>query len=63
MDKKNLFKLVVIDDDLPIREDLKIFNWDSLGIEFVGEAENGYSGLNLCREKNRILFFLTLLCL
>ncbi len=61
MSKRDLFKLVVIDDDLPIREELKRFNWDSLDIEFAGEAENGYTGLNLCRKERPDIIFLDII--
>lgn len=44
-------KLLIVDDDYLVREGLKLaIDWQSIGIEVVGTAENGATGLEKARE-------------
>ena len=46
-----MYKLLIVDDEYLVREGLKeTVDWASLGIQVVGTAENGQSGLALARE-------------
>jgi len=47
-----MYKIVIIDNEMLVREDLKrIFKWNELGCEIVGEADSGYDGVALIRNK------------
>lgn len=44
-------KLLIVDDDYLVREGLQVaIDWRSIGIEVVGTAENGATGLEKARE-------------
>ncbi|MFK7691869.1 response regulator [Paenibacillus sp. HJGM_3] len=43
-------KVLIIDDELPLRQELRSMPWLSLGAELVGEAENGEEALKLCES-------------
>lgn len=46
-----MYKLLIVDDEYLVREGLKeTVDWASLGIQVIGTAENGQSGLALARE-------------
>ena len=46
-----MYKLLIVDDEYLVREGLKeTVDWSALGIQVVGTAENGQSGLALARE-------------
>ncbi|NOV04199.1 response regulator transcription factor [Paenibacillus planticolens] len=40
--------VLIIDDELPLRQELRSMPWASFGAELVGEAENGEEALELC---------------
>ena len=42
--------VLVVDDELPIRQELRLFAWEKHGTEWIGEAENGEEALRLCRS-------------
>lgn len=42
--------VLVVDDELPLREELRLFPWHDSFAELVGEAENGEEALQLCRK-------------
>lgn len=42
--------VLVVDDELPLREELRSFPWRQHQAELVGEAENGEEALELCRK-------------
>ena len=44
-------KVLIVDDELPIREELKAFPWEKYGCILVGEAANGQKALELCLKK------------
>jgi two-component system response regulator YesN len=47
-----MFGVVIIDDEYVIREGIrKTIDWDTLGCEIVGEAEDGEEGLEIIRHK------------
>lgn len=49
--------MIVVEDELPMRQELARFDWASLDCEFVGEAANGAEGLALYqRVKPDIVF-------
>lgn len=44
-------KLLIVDDDYLVREGLRMaIDWQSVGVEVVGTAENGGEGLEKARE-------------
>ncbi|MDD9269745.1 helix-turn-helix domain-containing protein [Paenibacillus sp. GCM10023248] len=43
-------KVLIIDDELPLRQELRSMPWSSFGAELVGEAENGEEALGLCES-------------
>lgn len=45
-----LLTVLVVDDELPLREELRLFPWHNSLAELVGEAENGEEALELCRK-------------
>lgn len=47
---KTFLKVFIVDDEVPIRDELKMFNWEAFNTKLVGEAENGKKALDLCRE-------------
>ncbi len=51
-------KVLIIDDESPAREIIKLFIKDFSDFEVVGEAENGFEGLRRIKELNPDLIFL-----
>ena len=51
-------KAVIVDDELPARELIKVFLKDHQKITIVGEAENGFEGAKLINELSPDLVFL-----
>ncbi|MGB3468842.1 MAG: LytTR family DNA-binding domain-containing protein, partial [Cyclobacteriaceae bacterium] len=51
-------QVLIIDDEAPAREIIKLFLKDYDEIEVIGEAENGFEGLRAIREYNPDLIFL-----
>jgi len=44
-------KVMIVDDEVPIRENLRMFSWACHNFELVGEARHGQEALELCRSK------------
>lgn len=44
------YGVLVVDDELPLRQELRLFPWKEHGFELMGEAENGEEALLLCRR-------------
>ena len=42
--------VLIVDDELPLREELRLFDWQDCCAELIGEAENGEEALELCRR-------------
>ncbi|MEK8132626.1 response regulator [Paenibacillus filicis] len=42
--------IIVVDDELPLRQELRSFPWGEWGAVLAGEAENGTEALRLCRD-------------
>ena len=52
---------ITADDEPKIRRGLsKVLPWEELGIELVGEAENGLQALAIAASGSRILYLLIL---
>ncbi len=51
MAKERLLDVLIVDDELPLREELRLFNWAAHGFRLAGEAENGEMALRFCREQ------------
>lgn len=51
-------KILIIDDESPAREIIKLFIRDFQELEVIGEAENGFEGLRKIKELNPDLIFL-----
>lgn len=45
-----IFKVFIIDDDLPILQSLRNFPWEQCGCQWVGEAQNGEDALEQCSK-------------
>lgn len=43
-------KVLIVDDEIPLREELRAFPWESCGAVLIGDAENGEDALKKCRE-------------
>jgi len=43
--------VLVVDDELPIRQELREFPWDACGARWIGEAGNGEEALALCERQ------------
>lgn len=47
-----MYRVVVIDDENIVRKGIRdLVNWEDIGLEIVGDAEDGQSGLTLIQEK------------
>lgn len=51
-------KILIIDDESPAREIIKLFIRDFPDLEVIGEAENGFEGLRMIKELDPDLIFL-----
>jgi two-component system, response regulator YesN len=49
--KERLLDVLIVDDELPLREELRLFDWAAHGFRLAGEAENGEMALRFCRER------------
>ncbi|NHN30665.1 response regulator transcription factor [Paenibacillus agricola] len=47
---ENTLTVLVVDDELPLREELRLFPWSTCNAELVGEAENGEEALEFCHK-------------
>lgn len=45
-----LLSVLLVDDELPLREELRMYPWEEHGFELVGEAENGADALRFCQS-------------
>jgi two-component system, LytTR family, response regulator len=54
----NTIKAIIIDDELPARELIKVYLQDHRQIELIGEAKNGFEGAKLINELLPDLVFL-----
>jgi two-component system response regulator YesN len=43
-------KVLIVDDELPVREELAAFDWEGHGAELVGVCENGGEALVFCEN-------------
>lgn len=41
---------MIVDDELPIKQELAAIDWGKYGCKFIGEASNGRDALEKCRE-------------
>lgn len=46
-------KVLVVDDEMPIRQELSSYHWEEKGFQLVGTAKNGKIALNMCRGEER----------
>lgn len=44
-----LLDVLIVDDELPLREELRLFDWEAHGFRLAGEADNGERALEFCR--------------
>lgn len=47
---RELLSVLIVDDELPLRQELRLFPWEEHGFELAGEAENGDEALHFCRD-------------
>ena len=43
-----ILNVLIVDDELPIREELRSFDWRSHGACLIGECDNGSDALEFC---------------
>ncbi|WP_135556654.1 response regulator [Paenibacillus cymbidii] len=43
-------RVLVADDEFPLREELKSLSWDAFGAVLIGEAKNGEEALQFCHD-------------
>jgi two-component system, response regulator YesN len=43
--------VLIVEDEIPLRQELRIFPWDACGAEWIGEASNGSEAMQLCAER------------
>lgn len=48
--KSDILSVLVVDDELPIRQELAMFDWGACGAGMVGQASNGEEALEFCCE-------------
>lgn len=49
----NMIKAIIADDEIRVCQLIKnLIDWDEIGIEIVGEADNGISAYDLICNKN-----------
>lgn len=48
---RRLLNVLIVDDELPLREELRLFDWAAHGFRLAGEAENGEMALRFCRDQ------------
>lgn len=48
--KGRLLSVLIVDDAMPIRQELRMMDWNAFGAVLVGEASNGQEALEFCRE-------------
>ncbi|KKI90584.1 hypothetical protein WQ54_21930 [Bacillus sp. SA1-12] len=48
--QSQMLSVLIVDDEVPIREELRLVNWASHGAVLVGEAENGQDALDFCTD-------------
>ncbi|CAM4447648.1 two-component system response regulator YesN [Paenibacillus endophyticus] len=41
-------KVLIVDDELPLRQELRLFPWEDCGAVLIGEAGNGEEALHMC---------------
>lgn len=47
---QQLLTVLVVDDELPLRDELRLYDWAAFGAELIGEAEDGEDALRFCRS-------------
>ncbi len=50
MQSESTLRVLVADDEWPIRQELRSYEWRKFGADLIGEAENGEEALRMCRE-------------
>ena len=50
MKPTHILSVLIVDDEIPIREELRMFDWKSCRAVLIGEAGNGKEALELCHE-------------
>lgn len=46
-------KVLVVDDEMPIRQEISTYHWEENGFQLIGTARNGKIALNMCRSGDR----------
>lgn len=47
---ENPVKVLIVDDEVPVRREMAAYPWESYGCCWVGEAKNGKEALQLCSD-------------
>jgi two-component system response regulator YesN len=50
IDRENQLKVLIVDDELPVREELAAFEWESHGAELAGICKDGEEALVFCEN-------------
>lgn len=51
MEYSHIISVLIADDELPIREELRSFDWGSCGAVLIGEASNGKEVLDFLENQ------------
>ena len=47
---KECVKVLIVDDEMPVRQELAAYPWEKFGCRLVGEAKNGKEALQFCLD-------------
>lgn len=47
---EEFLKVLIVDDEIPVRQEMAAYHWESYGCQLVGDAKNGKEALQLCSE-------------
>lgn len=55
--EQQLLTVLIVDDEIPLRQQLKCYDWESMGAIIIGEAEDGEEALQFCKEHKPDIVF------
>lgn len=50
MESRSSLDVLIVDDELPLRQELRSYPWEAFGARLIGEAENGEDALEKCQH-------------
>ena len=43
------YRVLIVEDELPMRQEMEQYYWEEMGYQFVDDVGNGKQALNCCR--------------